>query len=425
MDEQFNLKEYCLNVAERAKNASRVLAAVSAASKNNWMTLCADLLLQRQDEILAANRLDLDAARAAGLSSAMIDRLTLSEKTLREMGVALREIAAFPEPIGSVISSNVRPGGFQVQKVRAPIGVVFFTYESRPNVTTDAAAICIKSGNAVILRGGKEAFHSNQALGKILADAALQTGLPADAVQLLQTTDRNAIDEFLQMPQFIDVAIPRGGYALIKRVSEMAKMPVIKHFAGNCHVYVDKSANLELAVKVLLNSKCQRLGTCNTAESLIVHREIAETALPKLLGALIEQGVEIRADQITRDIVKGKFDLTPATEEDYYAEFLAKIISVKVVDSVENAIDDINKYSSGHTEAIIAQDINAINAFVASVDSAAVMVNSSTRLHDGGQFGLGAEIGISTDKFHARGPCGVYELTSYKYVVYSDGAIRQ
>ena len=425
MTTEFNLSQYCLDVGRRAKDAARKLAAVPSAVKIQWLNLCADQLLERQEDILRENARDLDDARQANLAPAMIDRLTLTEKTLREMSQALREIAAFPDPIGEIISSSVRPGGFQVQKVRCPIGVVFFTYESRPNVTTDAAAICVKSGNAAILRGGKEAFHSNQVLGKILADAARQTGLPQDAVQLLATTDRDAIDEFLKMPQFVDVAIPRGGAALIKRVAANAQMPVIKHFAGNCHVYVDQFADLDLAEIVLINSKCQRLGTCNTAESLVVHRAVAEKALPKLLAALAQNGVELRGDSVVQQLVGDSLAIVPATEDDFYAEYLAKIISVKVVDSLQDAIDHINEHSSGHTEAIISQDLDAIAAFTASVDSAAIMVNSSTRLHDGGQFGLGAEIGISTDKFHARGPCGVNELTSYKYVVYGKGALRK
>ena len=340
------------------------------------------------------------------------------------MAKALREIAAFPEPIGSVIGSNVRPNGFEVQKVRAPLGVVFFTYESRPNVTTDAAAICIKSGNAVILRGGKEAFRSNLILGKVLADAAREVGLPEDAAQLLETTDRDAIDEFLHLPEYVDVAIPRGGSALIERVAREAKMPVIKHFAGNCCVYVDEFADLDVAEKVLINSKCQRLGTCNTAESLLVHCKIAREAIPRLAKALADKGVEIRGDEAFRAL-SPDVEIKPATEEDYRTEYLAAIISAKVVDSLDDAIAHINETSSGHTEAIISRDLGSIKRFVAGVDSAAITVNSSTRLHDGGQFGLGAEIGISTDKFHVRGPCGIDGLTSYKYVVYGDGAIRE
>ena len=408
---EFNLRDYCLDVAKRAKKASRALASVSGSKKNEWLEVCARELVERKDEILAENAKDLSAAREANLKPSMIDRLTLSEKTLGEMAKALREIAAFPEPIGSVIGSNVRPNGFEVQKVRAPLGVVFFTYESRPNVTTDAAAICIKSGNAVILRGGKEAFRSNLILGKVLADAAREVGLPEDAAQLLETTDRDAIDEFLHLPEYVDVAIPRGGSALIERVAREAKMPVIKHFAGNCCVYVDEFADLDVAEKVLINSKCQRLGTCNTAESLLVHCKIAREAIPRLAKALADKGVEIRGDEAFRAL-SPDVEIKPATEEDYRTEYLAAIISAKVVDSLDDAIAHINETSSGHTEAIISRDLGSIKRFVAGVDSAAITVNSSTRLHDGGQFGLGAEIGISTDKFHVRGPCGIDGLTS-------------
>lgn len=421
---EFNLHEYCLDVAKRAKKAARALAATPGAKKNAWLRLCAEQLTARKDEILAENAKDLEAARAANLKASMIDRLTLTEKTLAEMANALREIAAFPEPIGSVVGSTIRPNGIEVQKVRAPLGVVFFTYESRPNVTTDAAAICVKSGNAVVLRGGKEAFHSNVVLGKVLADAAKEIGIPADAAQLLETTDRDAVDEFLHLPEYIDVAIPRGGASLVERVTREARMPVIKHFAGNCHVYIDQSADLDVAEKVLVNSKCQRLGTCNTAESLLIHASVAREAVPRLFNALAKKGVEIRGDEASRALSPDTPVLL-ATEEDYYAEYLAAIISVKIVDSIDDAIEHINEHSSGHTEAIVARDFAAIKQFTVEIDSAAVVVNSSTRLHDGGQFGLGAEIGISTDKFHVRGPCGVNELTSYKYVVYGDGAIRE
>ena len=419
------LREYCLETAKRAKNASQALAAISGAQKNRWLERVADMLIERKDEILEANAKDLEAAREAGLKASMIDRLTLSEKTLAGMAQALREIVAFPDPIGETISSSIRPSGLEVRKVRTPIGVVFFVYESRPNVTTDAAAICVKSGNAVVLRGGKEALNSNLALGRVLADAAQETGLPRDAAQLLTTTDRNAIDEFLHMPEYINVAIPRGGEALVKRVATEARMPVIKHFAGNCHVYLDKSADPEIARVVLLNSKMQRLGTCNTAESLVIHSSLDATAARSIVGELAKAGCEIRGDARAKETLGAEIAIKNATDDDFYTEYLAPIISVKYVDSIEEAIRHINEHSSGHTESIVATDVLAIKKFTTEIDSAAVMINASTRLHDGGVFGLGAEIGISTDKFHARGPCGVNELTSYKYVVYGNGAIRE
>jgi glutamate-5-semialdehyde dehydrogenase len=299
--------------------------------------------------------------------------------------------------------------------------VVFFIYESRPNVTADAAAICVKSGNAVILRGGKEAIHSNLAIVELIAQAAEESGLPEHAVQLVSTTDREAVGEFLRLPEFIDLAIPRGGEGLIRRVAEEARMPVIKHFTGNCHVYVDAAADLEVAERVVVNSKCQRLGTCNTAESLLVHRDVAAEFMPRIAKALTAHSIELRGDTRTRSLIPAA---KAATEEDWGAEYLAPIISIKIVDSLDEAIRHINRYGSKHTDAIITADLNAARRFTTAVDSSAVMVNASTRFNDGFEFGLGAEIGISTDKFHARGPCGIKELTSYKYVVYGDGQIR-
>ena len=416
------LKRYCEETAQKAKAASAKLAAVSGAVKNDWIERVARMLLERKEEILTENARDLEAAEQNGLAPAMIDRLRLSEKTLVGMAAALREIAAFPDPIGKIIESNVRPSGLEVRKVRVPMGVIFFIYESRPNVTTDAAAICVKSGNAVILRGGKEAIHSNLALGRILSDAALEAGLPTDAVQLVSTTDRDAVGLFLEMPQYIDVTIPRGGESLIRRVTDGAKMPVIKHFNGNCHVYIDREADPEIAEKIVVNSKCQRFGTCNTAESLVVHAEVAPALFTRLLDALTAHGVEIRGDIRTCSLYPAA---KAAAEEDFGREYLAAILSVKMVDTLDEAIAHINRYSSHHTEAIVSRDIEAVRRFTTEIDSAAVMVNASTRLDDGGVFGLGAEIGISTDKFHARGPCGVNELTSYKYIAIGSGHVRE
>jgi len=355
------------------------------------------------------------------LSDAAIDRLRLTPKRIAEMATALEEIAMFPDPIGQVIESSVRPNGIEVQKVRVPLGVVFFIYESRPNVTSDAAAICVKSGNAVILRGGKEAKHSNEAIVRLLTQATAELGLPTDIVQFVTTTDRDAVGLFLGMPELINLAIPRGGSGLIRRVAADAKMPVIKHFAGNCHVYIDRDADPDMAETVLVNAKCQRMGVCNAAESLVVHADVAATLLPRLADALIERGVEIRGDETACKIVPRA---KTATEDDYYTEYEGPVISVRVVNSLDEAVEHINHYSSQHTEAIITRNIAAAREFAARIDSSAVMVNASTRFNDGGQFGLGAEIGISTDKFHARGPCGVNELTSYKYIVYGNGQIR-
>jgi len=422
MAEHEDIEQYCLQLARQAKTASEELARVSGAQKNQWLLTAARLLGERSVALAEANRLDLAAAPSYGLTDAQVDRLRLTPKRIEEMAQALREVAALPDPVGQVIWSSVRPTGWVVHKVRVPLGVVFFIYESRPNVTADAAALCVKSGNAVILRGGKEALHSNLAIAAILAEAASEAGLPAHAVQLVDTPNREVVGRLLRMPEYINVVIPRGGESLIRRITEEAQMPVIKHYAGNCHVYVDRAARPDLAESILINAKCQRMGVCNAAESLLVHAEIADRLLPRLCQALADRGVEIRGDERTCRLFP---QAKPATEQDYYTEYLGPIISVKVVDSLDEAIEHINHYGSHHTDAIVTQDIDAAREFTTRVDSAAVMVNASTRLHDGGQFGLGAEIGISTDKFHARGPCGLEELTSYKYVVYGQGHLRE
>jgi len=415
------LKEYCQTVGKNAKIASAQMAAITGAQKNDWLRRSARLLRERVPQITAANEKDIAAAPDFGLTDAAVDRLRLTPSRIKGMATAMEEIAMFPDPIGQVIESSIRPNGLDVQKVRVPLGVVFFIYESRPNVTSDAAAICVKSGNAVILRGGKEAIHSNGAIVELLMEAANSAGLPENVVQLVSSTDRDAVGLFLNMPEFINVAIPRGGESLIRRVSAEAKMPVIKHYAGNCHVYIDQDANPEMAENVLVNAKCQRMGVCNAAESLVVHRNVAAALLPRLCNALIRHGIEIRGDVSTCSLVP---EAKRATEEDFYTEYIGPIISVCVAESLNEAIEHINKYSSQHTEAIITRNINAAREFANRIDSSAVMINTSTRFNDGGEFGLGAEIGISTDKFHARGPCGVNELTSYKYVVYGSGQIR-
>lgn len=418
--ESADLKTYCEQVAERAKAASRKLDGITGNQKNGWLRDSAKALRSGTAEILAANKKDIEAAPGYGLTDAQVDRLILNEERIEGIASALEEIAMLPDPIGEVVESSVRPNGLSIQKTRVPLGVVFFIYESRPNVTADAAAICVKSGNAVILRGGKEAAHSSQAIVKLLSGCAEAHGIPKDAVQLVGTTDREAVGHFLACDQFIDVAIPRGGEGLIRRVAAEATMPVIKHFDGNCHVYVDEFADLEMAVKIAVNSKTHRYGVCNTAESMLVHSSVAKEFLPKIKTAFDEFPVEIRGDAKTADLIS----VTAADESDYGAEFLGPVISCCVVNSVEDAIQHINQYGSGHTDTIVTKDLNRARLFTTGVDSSAVMVNASTRFNDGGEFGLGAEIGISTDKFHARGPCGLKELTSYKYVVYGSGQTR-
>jgi glutamate-5-semialdehyde dehydrogenase len=417
-----NISEYCLDMANRAKAASLQMPSVSGAQKNAWLECTARLIEEKSEHILSENQKDITAAPDFGLTPAEIDRLLLNPKRLSEIVTALHEIAMFPDPIGSIIESTIRPNGIEVQKVRVPLGVVFFIYESRPNVTPDAAAICIKSGNAVILRGGKEAIHSNKVLANILSQAAEETGLPKNAVQLVQITDRNAVGEFLKMPDKITVTIPRGGESLIRRVTAEALMPVIKHFAGNCHVYIDQFADPDIAEKVLINSKCQRMGVCNAAESLVIHQAVADSLLPQLANALLKRNIELRGCSKTCSLIP---EAIPATDIDFKTEFHGPVISIKIVESLHEAIDHINCYSDGHTESIITKDLNSAREFTLRIDSSAVMVNTSTRFNDGGQFGLGAEIGISTDKFHARGPCGIKELTTYKYIVHGNGQIRE
>jgi glutamate-5-semialdehyde dehydrogenase len=368
-----------------------------------------------------ANALDLGQAAALGLTGALIDRLRLTESRIRAAAAGLREVAALPDPVGRVLDSSVRPNGLHVHKVSVPLGVIFFIYESRPNVTVDAAGLCVKSGNAILLRGGREALHSNTALHRVLQDCLRACDLPLDAVQLVGTPDRAAVGHLLKLNELIDLVIPRGGEGLIRRVAEEARMPVLKHYKGNCHVYVERSADLDRAERIVLNAKCQRPGVCNAAESLLVDAAVAETFLPRVGAALRQRGVEVRGCPVTCRLVPGA---TSATEEDYAAEYLDLILSVKVVPGLEEAISHINRYGSGHTDAIVTNDLGAARRFTAAVDSSAVLVNASTRFNDGQELGLGAEIGISTDKIHARGPCGLLELTSYKYVVYGDGQVR-
>ncbi len=416
-----DLAAHCEDLGRRARAAARTLATATGERRNRWLHQAAESLTTRSAEILEANARDVTAAGAAGLSGASLDRLRLNPERLRAAGESLRQIATLPDPVGRVHDSNVRPNGLQVLKVGVPLGVIFFIYESRPNVTVDAAGLCVKSGNAVILRGGKEALHSNVAMHRVLGDCLETAGLPRDSVQMVTTPDRDAVGHLLRLDRYIDLAIPRGGESLIRRVAEEATMPVLKHFQGICHVYVDRAADLAMAERIILNAKCQRPGVCNAAECLLVHRDIAAAFLPGAAAALRQRGVELRGCPETRGLVP---HATPATEQDYATEYLDLVLSVKVVAGLDEAVDHITRYGSGHTDAIVTNDLTVARRFTAEVDSAAVMVNASTRFHDGFEFGLGAEIGISTDKFHARGPCGLLELSSYKYVVLGEGQVR-
>ncbi len=417
---QQDLHAYCLETAQRAKRASRQLATLPTEVKNAWLLQSADELMGSTDSILAANALDLEAAPGFGLSDASVDRLRLDESRIATIAGGLREIVALQDPVGETIEGGVRPNGLEVRKIRVPLGTVFFIYESRPNVTVDAAAICVKSGNSVILRGGKEAMHSSAAMVEVLLRVGERTGIPPGAIELVETTDRAAVGRFLALPEWIDVAIPRGGKGLIERVVTEARMPVIKHFDGNCHVYVDADVDEQMATSIVVNSKCQRMGVCNACESLLIHRAVATKLLPRIAAELTSRGVEIRGDARTCEQVA---DAVTASEEDWKTEYLGPTISVKIVDDLSQAVDHINTYGSHHTDAIVTNALDAANRFLAEVDSSAVMVNASTRFNDGGQFGLGAEIGISTDRFHARGPCGLKELTTYKYVVMGCGQV--
>lgn len=416
-----HLESYCRDVADRAKRAARQMASLSTAIKNQWLLHAADALVANESALLDANAVDLSKADEYGLTSAERERLKLTTDRIAQIASGLREVAALADPVGEVIEGSRRPNGLEIQKTRVPLGVLFFIYESRPNVTADAAAIAIKSGNAIILRGGKEAIHSSQMIVETLRESARVCDLPLDALQMVATTDRSAVGHFLKMSDAIDLVIPRGGEALIRRVVAEATMPVLKHYDGNCHVYVDRHADLEMAFRIVENSKCQRMGVCNAMESLLVHRDVADLFLPQLEERLSAYNIEYRGDADCRRLIPATI---PATEADWSREYLGPTMSVKVVGSLDEAIDHIEQYSSRHTESIVTNCIQSADRFVREVDSAAVMINASTRFNDGGQLGMGAEIGISTDKFHARGPCGLRELTTYKFIVRGNGHIR-
>ncbi|MFC1607564.1 glutamate-5-semialdehyde dehydrogenase [Candidatus Latescibacterota bacterium] len=416
-----DIQTHVLDKAQKAKAAAVKMAGLSSAVKDNALCAMADTLLKNRDAIKTANERDLAKAAESGLSKAMIDRLTLTDARIDGMADGLREIAAFADPVGKMTDVVRRPSGIRVGKMSVPIGLIGFIYESRPNVTADASGICLKAGNAILLRGGKEALDSNRILTDLLNEAAVSQGVPDGAISIIEMTDREGVKHMIEAAGIVDLLIPRGGKGLIKAVVDGAKVPVIKHFEGNCHVYIDSSANLDEGLAITVNSKTQRPGVCNAAETLLVHRDVADGFLPKAAKTLVGLGVELRGCEKTRGIVSG---LKEADEDDWYTEYLDLILAVKIVDSVEDAVDHINKYSSSHTEAIVTADIETADYFVVNVDSSSVMVNASTRFSDGGVYGLGAEIGISTDKLHARGPMGVADLTTYKWVVYGSGAIR-
>ncbi len=414
--------DYMTRLGQAAREASRVLARASTAQKNRALQATAGALDAARPALVAANELDLAAARANGLEPAMIDRLALTPAVIDSMIEGLRQVATLPDPIGEIQGMRYLPSGIQVGKMRVPLGVIGIIYESRPNVTIDAASLCLKSGNATILRGGSEAIHSNQAIARCIQQGLAEAGLPAAAVQVVETTDRAAVGALISMPEFVDVIVPRGGKGLIERISRDAKVPVIKHLDGVCHVYIDVAADVDKAIRVADNAKTQRYSPCNAMETLLVHSAIADRVLPPLATIYRDKGVELRGCERTRALLGG--DVLAASEDDWYAEYNAPILAIRIVDSLDAAIEHINKYGSQHTDAIITENFTDARRFLTEVDSSSVMVNASTRFADGFEYGLGAEIGISTDKLHARGPVGLIGLTSEKYVVFGDGHIR-
>ena len=420
IDQAADVARYVRGLGARAGSAARDLARSDTASRNRALTATAEAIRASRAALLAANRQDLDAGR--GLASALADRLELTEARIEAMAVGLEEIAALPDPIGEVTGVGYRPSGIQVGRMRVPLGVVGIIYESRPNVTADAGGLCLKAGNAVILRGGSEALHSNRAIAASLRAGLTEAALPADAVQVVETTDRRAVGELLRLDEFVDIIVPRGGKGLIERVMAESRIPIIKHLDGICHVFIDERADPDKAIRVAYNAKTQRYGTCCTMETLLVDRAIAPEVLPPLAARYLEAGVELRGCPATRHLVDGCAEATP---EDWDTEYLAPILSIRVVDGLDEAIDHIGTHGSAHTDAIVTEDYSRAQRFLREVDSSSVMVNASTRFADGFEYGLGAEIGISTDKLHARGPVGLEGLTSQKFIVLGDGHIRQ
>ncbi len=419
---EFEIPAYMAAVGSRAQAAAAVLASAGVKQKNTALLAIAAQLKSSSDWLREENRRDLEAGRERGLSTALLDRLTLNGDRIVGMAVGLEQIAALPDPVGGITGLNFRPSGIQVGRMRVPLGVIGIVYESRPNVTADAAGLCLKSGNAAILRGGSEALYSNQAIARCIQTGLHEAGLPIDAVQVIETTDRNAVGELLRMQECVDVIIPRGGKSLIERVSRESRIPVIKHLDGICHVYIDAQADLDKAVGIAFNAKTQRYGVCNAMETLLVAEPIAAEVLPKLKTLYEEQGVELRGCERTRNVLQ---HIKSAGESDWMTEYLAPILSIRVVKDIDEAIAHINAYGSHHTDSIVTEDYSKSRRFLREVDSSSVMVNASTRFADGFEYGLGAEIGISTDKLHARGPVGLEGLTTQKFVVLGDGNIRE
>ena len=417
-----DIQQYMQSLGEQARLASRQMARASSASKNAALSAIGEALNRHQAAIIEANQRDLEQGRASGLDAALLDRLELTPARFAAMVEGLEQIAALADPVGTITDLEYRPSGIQVGKMRVPLGVIGIIYESRPNVTIDAAALCLKSGNAAILRGGSEAIHCNQAIAACIREGLAASGLPEAAVQVLETTDRAAVGELITHPEYVDVIVPRGGKGLIERISNEARVPVIKHLDGNCHTYIDDQADLAKAIRVAYNAKTQRYGTCNTTETLLVAESVAAEVLPELCRLYREAGVELRGCQRARAIFT---DMGEASEQDWFEEYLAPVLAVKVVSGLDQAIEHINHYSSQHTESIITENYSHARRFLGEVDSSSVMVNASTRFADGFEYGLGAEIGISTDKIHARGPVGLDGLTSQKWVVLGDGHVRE
>jgi len=416
-----DIQSYMTGVGRHARDAARLVAKADSTAKNQALILIAEAIERSADALLAANAQDLAAANEKKLDPPLIDRLTHTPKNIASMADGLRQIALLPDPIGEISDLRQQPSGIRVGHMRVPLGVIAIIYESRPNVTADAAGLCLKAGNASILRGGSEAIHSNQAIAACVHQGLIRAGLPETAVQVIETTDRAAVGELLRMNEYVDIVVPRGGKGLIERVMQESRIPMIKHLDGVCHVYIDDKADIDKAVRIADNAKTQRLGTCNTMETLLIARGIADGVLPQLAKIDAQRGIELRGDEAARRIVP---DMVLATEEDWYTEYLAAILSVRVVDGLDAAIDHIGRYGSQHTDAIITEDKQRAQRFLREVDSSSVLVNASTRFADGYEYGLGAEIGISTDKLHARGPVGLEGLTSLKWVVYGDGQIR-